>query len=166
MIQGKPRSAQIAKTGAPLEGQHTNDDADFGSSTPSERIGLHGGTPNKAGADNNQATRQSTAKGCVTTDTHCVSLKDAQRVACARVRACVRLQQPQRERAPEPQHQLCLCASVPVSPPSLLPLMILQMFLPVSPPSPFPSHLPVPGWSLPTNIPPIHICLLCLNNTF
>ena len=75
MIQGKPRSARIAKTGDPLQGQHTNADADSGSSTPPERIGLHGGTPNKAGAANNQATRQSTAKGCVATDTHCVSLK-------------------------------------------------------------------------------------------
>jgi hypothetical protein len=77
MIQGKPRSARIAKTGDPLQGQHTNADADSGSSTPPERIGLHGGTPNKAGAANNHATRQSTAKGCVATDTHCVSLKGA-----------------------------------------------------------------------------------------
>ena len=49
--------------------------ADSGSSTLPERIGLHRGTPNKAGAANNQATCQSTAKGCVVTDTHCVSLK-------------------------------------------------------------------------------------------
>jgi hypothetical protein len=75
MIQVMRSSARISKTVAPLQGQHTNADADSGSSTPPERIGLHGGTPNKAGAANNQATRQSMAKGCVATDTHCVSLK-------------------------------------------------------------------------------------------
>ncbi len=62
MIQVMRRSARISKTGAPLQGQHTNADADSGSSTPPDRIGLHGGTPNKAGATNNHATRQSTAK--------------------------------------------------------------------------------------------------------
>ena len=77
IIQVTRRSARISKTGAPLQGQHTNADADSGSSTPPERIGLHGGTPNKAGAANNHATRQSTATGCVATDTHCVSLKGA-----------------------------------------------------------------------------------------
>ena len=77
MIQVMRRSARISKTVAPLQGQHTNADADSGSSTPPERIGLHGGTPNKAGAANNHATRQSTATGCVATDTHCVSLKGA-----------------------------------------------------------------------------------------
>jgi hypothetical protein len=77
IIQVTRRSARISKTGAPLQGQHTNADADSGSSTPPEWIGLHGGTPNKAGATNNQTTRLSTAQGCVATDTHCVSLDGA-----------------------------------------------------------------------------------------
>ena len=36
MIQGKPRSARIAKTVAPLQGQHTNTDAD--SAAPAPRL--------------------------------------------------------------------------------------------------------------------------------
>jgi hypothetical protein len=41
-------------------------------------IRRHGGTPNKAGDANNQTTmRLSTAQGCVSTDTHCMSLNGA-----------------------------------------------------------------------------------------
>ena len=75
MTQGNRRSARLAKTGDPLQGQHTN--ADSGASTTPEMIGRHGGPLNKAGATNNQTTRLSTAQGCVATDTHCVSLNGA-----------------------------------------------------------------------------------------
>jgi hypothetical protein len=77
MMQGNRLSGRIAKTGDPLQGQHTNTDGDSGVSTPPEMIGLHGGIPNKAGAINNQTTCLSTAQGCVPTNTHCVSLKGA-----------------------------------------------------------------------------------------
>ena len=77
IIQVTRRSARISKTGDPLQGQHTNADADSGTSTTPEMIGRHGGPLNKAGATNNQTTRLSTAQGCVATDTHCVSLNGA-----------------------------------------------------------------------------------------
>jgi hypothetical protein len=77
IMQGKRRSARIANWRSSPRPAHQRRRADSGASTPPEMIGRHGGTPNMAGAANNQTTRLSTAQGCVATDTHCVSLTGA-----------------------------------------------------------------------------------------